>query len=332
MNNVRTAQAEALATFILDAFRSGAIEEYTRPFQNRFATLGGQYNPVRGARYQGSNQMFLSAVALQRGVADNRWMTFKQARDLGCHVRRGAKSVPVAFFTALPIDEKDEDGEEVTRKVWRHYNVFNGSDIEGLPPEQEPIPMDPKERHALCEQLMADSPAPIRHVPGSYAYYDAGVDEIVLPMRDQFRSAEAFYAVALHEMGHSTGHASRLNRDMRGVFGSEQYAKEELRAEIASMLACQRLGLQHEVGHHIAYLDSWSKILADKPTEILSACADAEKICDYLGILAPTLEPMVPLTPDAEATARVADQARVITRVLEQTYLANERRGPELAM
>ncbi|MCB2039310.1 MAG: conjugal transfer protein TraC, partial [Rhodoferax sp.] len=132
------------------------------------------------------------------------------------------------------------------------------------------------------EHILKASGASITHAPGDRAFYRPATDSIHLPDRGQFPSADNYYATALHELGHWTGHASRLDRDLAHPFGSEGYAKEELRAEIASMILGDELGIGHDPGQHAAYVGSWIKALQDEPLEVFRAAADAEKIHDYV--------------------------------------------------
>ncbi|MDT7953494.1 MAG: zincin-like metallopeptidase domain-containing protein, partial [Acetobacteraceae bacterium] len=134
------------------------------------------------------------------------------------------------------------------------------------------------ERHQKAEAILANSGVPIRHVPGDRAFYRLTEDTITLPERGQFPSGDGYYATALHELGHATGHPSRLARDMAHPFGSEGYAREELRAEIASLMLGEQLGIGHDPGQHVAYVGSWIKALQQDPREIFRAAADAEKI------------------------------------------------------
>src|SRR5690606_4513206 len=160
--------------------------------------------------------------------------------------------------------------------------VFNAQQIDGLPPlEAKPVGPEP-ERHARAEAILSNSGAKIAHVEGDRAFYRPSTDSITLPARHQFGSADAYYATALHELGHWTGHESRLNRDLSHPFGSEGYAREELRAEIASLMLGERLEIGHDPGQHAAYVASWIKVLEDDPREIFRAAADAEKINSYV--------------------------------------------------
>lgn len=131
---------------------------------------------------------------------------------------------------------------------------------------------------------MTDSGVPFNFNGGDRAYYRPDIDQIFMPSKAAFSSPDGFYATALHELGHSTGHKDRLGRDLSGKFGSESYAVEELRAEIFSYMTGERLGIGHDPGQHTAYIKSWIKVLKDDPKEILRACSDAEKICNFLKV------------------------------------------------
>ena len=159
------------------------------------------------------------------------------------------------------------------------FTVFNAEQIDGLPAIERPEKRDwdPVQR---AEDIIAASGARIEHKAGNRAFYRASEDKIVLPRQEQFQSADGYYSTALHELGHWTGHSSRLDREVgRNPFGSIEYAKEELRAEIASMMLGAEVGLSgREDDSHAAYVGSWCKVLEDDPREIFRAAADAEKI------------------------------------------------------
>ncbi|KAI5912224.1 zincin-like metallopeptidase domain-containing protein [Thauera sp. 2A1] len=248
-------------------------------------------NPTTGKRYKGINAIHL----MSQGRADNRWMTYRQAAAVGAQVRKGEKGTPVQYWQfseeQVRRDEAgrpvlDGDGEPVKQTVQLERprvffaTVFNAEQIDGLPPLAHTAPAwDALER---AEHILAASGAVIRHGEQNRAFYRPATDTIHLPERSQFPGADTYYATALHELGHWTGHASRLARDLAHPFGSEGYAKEELRAEIASMILGDELGIGHDPGQHAAYVGSWIKALRDDPLEIFRAAAEAEKIKDYV--------------------------------------------------
>ena len=159
--------------------------------------------------------------------------------------------------------------------------VFNAEQIDGIPalePERT-YDWDPVEQ---AEKLLEASGAKIEHSQIGGAYYRLSTDTIRLPAQDRFETPSDYYATALHELGHWTGHPDRLNRDLSNPFGSEGYAREELRAEIASLILGSELGIGYDPDRHAGYVDHWVQILTETPKEILYAAADAERISDYI--------------------------------------------------
>lgn len=251
------------------------------------------YNAATGKEYRGMNTLWLH----MQGYGDPRWMTYKQAEAAGAQVRKGSKGTRVIywkFYDELPMKDGegkpvlDGEGKPMMTRVElerpRSFSavVFNAEQVDGLPTLEVRAEGPEPERHARAEAILANSGAKISHVEGNSAYYMPGNDSITLPMRQQFTSSDAFYATALHELGHWTGHASRLDRDLSHPFGSEGYAREELRAEIASLMLGERLEIGHDPGQHAAYVGSWIKVLEDDPREIFRAASDAERIRSYV--------------------------------------------------
>lgn len=248
-------------------------------------------NPTTGKRYRGINSIQL----MMQGREDNRWLTYKQAEAVGAQVRRGERGTLVQYWKfdeertktdeqGRPVKGADGEPEKERVRLERpkvfHAVVFNAEQIDGLPPAVKlPQRWDAIER---AESILKASGADITHAAGDRAFYRPSTDSITMPYREQFKTADAYYATALHELGHWTGHESRLGRDLANPFGSEAYAKEELRAEIASMIVGDELGIGHDPGQHAAYVKSWVKVLKDDPMEILRAAADAEKIHGFV--------------------------------------------------
>ena len=229
---------------------------------------------------------------------DPRWMTYNQAKDTGAQVRRGEHGTQVQYWKFTEQQDKtDENGKPVLDKEGQPVKeevrlerpkvfsatVFNASQIDGLPPlQRKEQAWDANER---AEGILNASGADIRHGGQDKAFYRPSSDSIHLPDKAQFPEASGYYATALHELGHWTGHPSRLDRDLSHPFGSEGYAKEELRAEIASMIVGDDLGIGHDPSQHAAYVGSWIKALQDDPMEVFRAASDAEKIHGYLQTL-----------------------------------------------
>lgn len=275
------------------------LEEGTAPWLRPWQT-GERYlpfNPTTGNAYKGINAIWLLSITEARGYGDTRWMTYKQASSLDAQVNKGEKGTMIQFWKWHDeILKRDEEGKPVLdengnpAKVLirlqcpkvRTAIVFNAQQISGLPAIENKGFLTEWERHMEAEAILKDSQAKIEHVPGNRAFYRPSSDSITLPLREQFPTADNYYATALHELGHWTGHESRLNRDIKHPFGSEAYAKEELRAEIASLMLGEKLSIGHDPGQHVAYIGSWIKALEEDPREIFRASADAEKITQYL--------------------------------------------------
>jgi putative DNA primase/helicase len=270
-------------------------------------------NPITGKRYQGINAIQL----MSQGHADPRWMTYKQAAALGAQVNKGEKGTPIQFWKFSETHDKtDALGNPVRDAQGRRVRedqplerprafmviVFNAAQIDGL------APMLPQQAAAWpsldrAEQLLRTSGATLVHAAQNRAFYRPVTDSIHLPDRAHFPSAAQYYATALHELGHWTGHPSRLNRDLSHPFGSAGYAREELRAEIASMILGRELGLGHDPAQHASYVASWIQVLRRDPFEIFRAAADAEKIQRFVLGLAQAQE----LRPSQGASALPVD-------------------------
>lgn len=274
------------------------LEKGTAPWQKPWMNAERAFNPITGNTYKGANRMRL----MLSGYNDPRYMTFNQAKEAGYSIKKGSKGIPLQTYIfekeSIKKDNdgkaiKDENGEYLKEKVKllspiiSQFTVFNAEQIEGIPP-YERLAEKMWETDEVAEEILTNSDANITHRYGNSAYYNAEADEIVLPEKNQFPTKQDYYATALHELSHWTGHESRLNRlNITERFGSEPYAKEELRAEIASMLLGQDLGITHDTSRHISYVDSWIKVIKESPNELVKACNEAEKISTYLLSFAP---------------------------------------------
>ena len=274
-----------------------ALEKGTAPWVKPWASgqmPEGPKNALTGNPYRGGNRMYLSLV---QPDDDPRWCTYRQAQQLGAQVKQGSQGTRVQYWRfdeeKLVRDEAgkpllDDKGEKQYQNVRLERPkafsavVFHASQIEGLAPLEKRPERPEWERHAEAERLIEGSGVAIHHDQGDRAFYNVRKDEIHMPRRDQFATADRYYATALHEIGHSTGHPERLNRNLAHPFGSEIYAKEELRAELASYMLGSELGIGHDPGQHHAYVASWIKTLEDDPQELFRAARDAQTICDYV--------------------------------------------------
>lgn len=286
--NAQAEFAERITAELIERLKNG-----TAPFQKMWEPgmkLDVPYNHISGHTYSGTNRVWL----MMQPYADPRWMTYRQAQSVGAQVRKGEQGTSlVKLVTHVEKNAKDENGKTIKDeagkpvKVWevldkpylRSFVVFNAEQIDGLPAyEARQAFVD----HERAERLLKASGAKIQHHNGNRAFYAPAADKIVLPMKEQFVDTGSYYAVALHELGHWTGHESRLNRPLMNEYGSEAYAQEELRAEISSMMLTRELGLPHNPDQHAHYVGSWISCLENDPMEILRASRDAAKIKDYI--------------------------------------------------
>jgi antirestriction protein ArdC len=262
----------------------------------------------------------LWATAMQRGYNAPIWMTFRQALELGAHVRKGEKATQIVYADRIRRTETDEQtGEESERAIpfLKSYHVFNVEQIEGLPAHYtatHPPRLNPEQRIARAEAFFAATGADIRY-GGNSAYYVPSQDYIQMPPFESFRDAASFYSTRGHEQVHWTRHEKRLNRDFgQKRFGDQSYAFEELVAEIGAAFLCADLELVPQIrDDHAPYLAGWLKVLRDDRKAIFTAASHAQRAVDFLHSLGSSKDssdanPRVEcLRPGAEAAP--ADQA-----------------------
>ena len=251
--------------------------------------------------YRGGNSVYLSVTQTAKGYSDHRWATYKQISEMGGQVRKGEKATHVLFYKfddeqktaqappGTPTTEGQAEKEQTRPPMVRCYAVFNVEQADGLTLDRQAddLTKEPEwKAHQTAEQVIQESGVHVAHVSGDRAFYNIHTDKVTLPEREQFAAANGYYQTALHELGHATGHPDRMNRDTlkdgAGDFGSPQYAREELRAEMSAMMTGDRVGVGHDGSRGAAYVTGWIKALEDDSREIYKAAADAQKISDYL--------------------------------------------------
>ena len=286
------------------------LEKGVGLWKQGWAGGGAPVSGISGKQYNGINRMFLMAATAERGYSDNRWVTFKQMEDKGWSFKRDEEGksrgknagVSIEYFElrdrqtkqpfdrhtldGMTADERNEYMDENVYPIRKYYRVFNGDVIEGIP-DRERVEHDTTGRNDRAEALIehwSGTQSPIRY-GGSMAYYSSTKDEIHLPEKQDFVNMPEFYSTALHEIGHSTGHEKRLNRNLDGKFGSAEYAEEELRAEIASMFLEQDLGVaasEKHIENNSAYIGSWKSKIKEDPNVLFKAIADAERMTKFI--------------------------------------------------
>ena len=295
---------QSVTDTIIELLEDHQEHDYTRPW-----ILMGQdgdfaRNPTTGKYYRGINQLLLSTMLLKRKYLNNTWMTFNQISKLGGKVLKGERSSPIVFYKTAYINEnkkyvpiakaekmsaQEREGSGIKAiPILKLYRVFNvTSQTEGLDPEyyetkpQEPLQDFVKDDRA--EDLIKSTGAEIEIVESNRAYYDPNADKIRLPLREQFKGqSEPFYSVALHELGHWTGHPTRLDRKGGNIFGDTDYAKEELVAELTSAFCCAALGFSKTISSNTAYIKNWLGALKQDNKAVVRAANQAQKAADYI--------------------------------------------------
>ncbi len=271
--------------------------------------------------YHGYNAIKLFMIAMEKNYPDNRWCTYNFAKKLGAHVRKGEKGVLIEKWGTIqkPVYKIDPDTQQIVPDMIQdkdgnmvqkmknvpyvdYFVVFNVSQIEGIEPEKQKefvSHVDENEPNQAMELMIQNSEAKIVFDQSRSNEYDPAKDEIHVMERHKFEDLPAFYGTVAHEIGHSTGAADRLDRSgitKPNKFGSVEYAKEELRAELTAMFLQMEYGVQLNYKNHIAYLQNWSKglkkeedvyeqwgeILRGDPNELAKAANDADKASQYI--------------------------------------------------
>jgi antirestriction protein ArdC len=288
---------------IIQAMEAGA-GDWRMPWHTDGLAALRPVNAQNGKAYRGVNVLALWCAAQEAGYESDLWATYKQWQEIGAQVRKGEKASSIVFWKIN--EDGAESGSEASedepnghkRIVARGYAVFNAHQVEGyeLP---KPQPRRDIERIQSAEQFFGALQADIRH-GGAKAFYRASSDHIQMPHFENFRDAIAYYAVLAHEVTHWTGAPPRLNRDLKGRFGDESYAGEELVAELGAAFLCADLGLCNEPRpDHAAYVANWLKVLKNDNRAIFTAAAKAQQAVDFAHNLQMQAAPENALVPFA---------------------------------
>lgn len=287
---------EQMANAFIDALKQDEI-----PWRKCWSSTSMfPINATTHTPYRSGNALWLAVNMQVKGFKDPRWCTFKQASDKGWKIKKESKGVPIEFWSlydkqdkkiitskeAEAIKANTENWQERIRPMAKTYIVFNAEQIEGIPELKV-------ERHELkLENFLEKRDVLLKNMSVGLseghegASYSPKRDTIQMPNVENFKDEYAYISTFLHEAGHATGHESRLNRPILNSFGSPDYAKEELRAEIASAFTSQTLGVvqtnNEHLDNHKAYVQNWISVLENNPEELFAAIKDAEKISDYL--------------------------------------------------
>ncbi|MBA2675554.1 zincin-like metallopeptidase domain-containing protein [Ramlibacter sp.] len=293
------------------------------PWRKSWSSACLHFNASSGATYKGINQLILAMAA--PGDGDPRWLTYKQAEYMGLQVRKGERGTHIVKMVEVnrrQAAKEAEAGGDVLAEdgakalVMKAYTVFNASQIDGM------APMPARKCDITCADAVKQiifglqgTGLKVNLGQGFQPAYYPRTDEVRIPPAIEFSSLEDFHATLLHEAaGHATGHPKRLARlHMDARFGSPEYAREELRAELVSSMMQGVIGLPPGptmTAQHAAYLGSWLQALKNDKNEIFRAAADAQKICDYVTKLAVEAQPLVVKEKADEARSELVIMAR----------------------
>ena len=286
---------------------TGILAEKGLEWKKEWRDLGGfaQQNGITHAHYRGCNALMLSLISMMKGYNDPRWLTMRQIADADgkyhpkqkWHLKTGSKASYVEYW--YPYDTKNkvavtwdeyrtalEDGRDADefRLSTRYTPVFNADEIEGIPP-MEAFRGPAKDPEEIIHKLSENMGVPIRFDGGSQAFYSPQFDVIHLPPAEAFESEYSLNATALHELAHSTGHPSRLCRSITNAYANENYAYEELVAEISSCFMGAYLNAEPSQKHmenHKAYVQAWIQGIREKPEALVRAIRDAQNAAGYM--------------------------------------------------
>lgn len=288
---------QAVTDRIVAQLKAGTIP-WRRPWSQKVtvdqtgAALLMPRNAVTDRPYSGINILLLWGRMDDGQFSDSRFLTFKQARELGGNVRKGEKGCEVVFVNFVEREARDNPDKTVRIPFLKSYYVFNVAQCENLPAKivdrDNPVdrkPVKRNERDATIDEFVASTKATIRHGEPRAFYTTAG-DYVNMPIFDSFTSGHAYYAVLFHELGHWTGASHRLNRTFGRRFGDRAYSAEELVAELTSAFVCAEFGIDNNLDNCAAYIATWLREFESNPHLLVAASSAASKAVEYMRGLA----------------------------------------------
>ena len=303
MTTAKIRSEDKLVSDLIELMETSTLPPWRKPWT---ATNGAHRNLLTGKEYRGSNPLLLELGLLMRNVSLPLWCGAAQAKQHGWFPRKGSKCVRILRPQLNQHEKTDSDGKPVLDgngdtvvAAWVSYKpvaVFNAGELAGATEETQ-AELDaiikqaigiapaakPQQRLEKAEACLESWPVPVMWGGSELAFYASQLDQISMPLQDAFETRDAMCATWAHEAAHSTGHSSRLNRPMNHRFGSDGYAREELVAELASVLICYRLQIGCELTQHAAYLKSWAKDLREGGAKALfKTLSQARQAADLL--------------------------------------------------
>jgi antirestriction protein ArdC len=305
----RTSLYDEITNKIIAELEAGSVP-WVQPWGTAAAKapLAMPKNAATGRGYSGINVLILWGSVIENGFPGQNWLTFRQALSLGGNVRKGEHGTTVVYADRfIPDDEKKrarETGEEAQAIPFlKRFTVFNAAQCENLPEgvTVAPPPPPPGLIEPKVEALIAATAIDFR-IGGARAFYVPAHDYVQVPPPQAYFEPINWHRTALHEIGHATGHPSRLNRDLSGSFGSKKYAFEELVAEMSAAFCCASLGIVPTV-RHADYIGSWLEVLREDNRAIVRAASQASKAADYILDFPPEVDRAQPVDVSGEREA-----------------------------
>jgi len=263
------------------------LEQGTVPWHQPWCSEAAK-NLISKKEYRGINVFLLGAA----GYANPYWLTFRQAKQLGGHVKKGERSTPVVFWKWLEREQENPDTGELetyTAPLLRYYRVFNLEQCEGIPADKVPALENARDFQSIeeAERVVQEMPQrPIIQHEAAQAFYRPSADVVNMPAPELFTSDEEYYSTLFHELTHATGHESRLKRldtDKLAAFGSKDYSQEELVAEMGSAFLCGHCGIAERIiDNSAAYIQGWLRRLRNDKRLVVFAAAQAQKAADFV--------------------------------------------------
>mgnify|MGYP005818250939 CR=1 FL=1 len=260
--------------------------EYRTPW----ISLGGVNYPtsIAGRQYRGVNVFMLSMTAAAKNYSTGVWGTYKAWKKIGAQVQKGERGTSIVFWQRINKETINDTGEKEQSSFMfaKGYSVFNAAQVTGYEPPENKVVLNDHDLIENCETLVADyfkREKCTLEIGGDVACFIPAQDTVKVPLPGQFKDIKEYYSTTFHEMGHSTGHKSRLDRDLRNRFGSQAYAAEELIAELTSAMTCGIMGIEDTPREdHAKYLKHWLQLLKDDKKAIFTAASKAQKATDYI--------------------------------------------------
>ena len=274
------------------------------------APLGLPKNATTSRTYSGINVLILWGAVIEHGFPSQGWLTFRQALSLGGNVRKSERGTTVVYADRFtPEDDKRrarETGDEAHAIPFlKRYTVFNVAQCDGLPADIATVapPPPPGLIEPRVEALIRATGVDFR-IGGNRAFYVPSQDYVMVPPPQAYFEPINWHRTALHELGHASGHHSRLNRDLSGSFGTKLYSVEEITAELIAAYSCAALGIVPTV-RHADYIGAWLEVLREDSRAIVRAASQASKAADWLLSFLPEDEQQ-PATPETAIDRRAA--------------------------